>query len=243
VNILAIDAGNTRLKWGYARDREWIRVSALATRDVERLGVALSGLPPPQRIVVSNVAGPTVADAIAAALTPLGTVPRWIRSGAQQCGVRSSYSDPAQLGPDRWAALIGAWQGYGGPSIVANAGTTLTVDALTADGVFLGGCIVPGIELMRAALADNTARLTRAEGVYTYFPDRTADAITSGIINALAGSIERMVAFMAQTGEPDARIVLSGGDARALVPQLNGPVEVVDNLVLEGLACIALEAG
>ena len=243
MNILAIDAGNSRVKWGYARDRDWIRVSVLAKREAARIGEGLSGLPPPQRIVVSNVAGPTVADAIAAALTPLGTVPRWIRSGAQQCGVRSSYDDPAQLGPDRWAALIGAWQLYGGPSIVASAGTTLTVDALSADGVFLGGCIVPGIELMRAALAQNTARLTRADGIYTYFPDRTADAIMSGIINALAGAIERMVAFMAGTGEADATIVLSGGDAAVLAPRLNGRIEVVDNLVLEGLACIALEAG
>jgi hypothetical protein len=52
-----------------------------------------------------------------------------------------------------------------------------------------------------------------------------------------------MVAFMAGTGEADATIVLSGGDAGVLAPRLNGRIEVVDNLVLEGLACIALEAG
>jgi type III pantothenate kinase len=61
----------------------------------------------------------------------------------------------------------------------------------------------------------------------------------SGAVNALVGSIERMLGFMAETGEGSALIVLSGGAARLLAPRLNARFEVVDNLVLEGLACIA----
>ena len=90
-------------------------------------------------------------------------------SQAEQCGVRSSYAEPAQLGADRWAALIGARRRYAGPCAVVNAGTTMTVDALSAEGIFLGGFIVPGLELMREALARNTAQLKAQDGRFSFF--------------------------------------------------------------------------
>lgn len=241
MNILAIDAGNTRVKWGWAESGRWVRLSWVPTAEVRLLAAALADLPPPDRTVVSNVAGTTVGEGIRAAVEPLRAAPVWIKGAAQQCGVRSSYADPAQLGSDRWAALIGAWQLFHGPCVVASVGTTMTVDALTGDGLFLGGLIVPGFDLMRESLARNTAQLKMEEGAYTYFPDRTADAIVSGATNALAGAVERMLRFLAETGERDALVVLSGGGAEALAPRLNARAEVVDNLVLEGLACIALE--
>ena len=241
MNILAIDAGNTRIKWGWADAQRWVRQSWVPSSEAATLATALAGLPVPERIVVSNVAGSAVREHIAAALAPFRIEPLWIQSRAQQCGISSGYGDPAQLGSDRWAALIGAWHLFNGPCVVANAGTTMTVDALSGEGLFLGGVIVPGIELMRAALARSTAQLGLEEGRFTYFPDRTADAIMSGAINALAGSIERMVRFMAETGEGAALVVVSGGAAALLAPHLNVRCEVVDNLVLEGLACIALD--
>jgi type III pantothenate kinase len=240
VNILAIDAGNTRIKWGLADGERWIRQSWVPSAQAATLGAALAGLSAPQRIVVSNVAGSTVAAHIAAALAPFHVEPHWIKSEVHQCGVRSGYGDPAQLGTDRWAGLIGAWHLFNGSCVVVNAGTTMTVDALSGDGVFLGGFIVPGIDLMRAALAGSTAQLRIEDGSFSYFPDRTGDAIMSGVINALAGSIERMLRFMAETGEGAALVVISGGEAELLAPRLNARFEVVDNLVLEGLACIAL---
>lgn len=242
MKILAVDAGNTRIKWGYAEEGRWVHLSWVATAEASTLGVALAELPPADRAVVSNVAGAAAGEAIATALAPLQPVPLWITSAAQQCGVRSSYHDPGQLGSDRWAALIGAWHLFRGSCVVANVGTTMTVDALTSEGLFVGGLIVPGIELMRAALARNTAQLTMEKGRFTYFPDRTADAIMSGAINALAGAVERMARFMTETGEGDVLVVLSGGGAEMLAPQLNARNEVVDNLVLEGLARIALES-
>ena len=241
MRILAIDAGNTRIKWGWFEGQRWVRQSWIASVETARLAPTLAALPLPDSIVVSNVAGGGVRKLIAAALEPFRIEPHWIKSEAQRCGVRSSYSDPAQLGSDRWAALIGAWHRFHGPCAVVNAGTTLTVDALSGEGLFLGGFIVPGADLMRAALARNTAQLEVQEGRFTYFPDCTADAIMSGAINALAGSIERMLRFMAETGQIAPLIVLSGGAAAFLEPQLNARVEVVDNLVLEGLVCIALD--
>ena len=242
MRILAIDAGNSRIKWGVHEDGSWLAQGWVATARASRLARAWRGLEPPDAILAVNVAGVRVGRALAAAARRFRRPIRFVRSAAAQCGVRSSYANPRQLGPDRWAALIGAWNLHRGPCVVVNAGTTMTVDALDGAGVFLGGMIVAGADLMRAALARNTARLRPRPGRFAFFPSRTADAIESGAVNALAGAVGRMVRFMRQAGQAAPLTVLSGGAAQWIAPQLNGVVEVVDNLVLEGLVRIALES-
>lgn len=241
MRILAVDAGNTRIKWGWADEHGWVRQSWRNTEDAAALAGDFGGLELPDRIVVSNVAGAVARNAIAAVVASFKAETTWVVSCAQQCGVRSSYADPAQLGSDRWAALIGAWHLAHRSCVVVSVGTTLTVDALSDEGLFLGGTITPGPELMRATLARHTAQLQVSGGAFYYFPDKTADAIASGAINALAGSVERMVRFMEETGQGTPRAVLTGGGASLLAPRLNVLLEVVDNLVLEGLLRIALD--
>ncbi|MBI4191059.1 MAG: type III pantothenate kinase [Betaproteobacteria bacterium] len=238
--MLAIDAGNTRIKWGVHDGTQWRRQSWVDTARAAELTQALASLPPPQAIVIANVAGTALRDKIIAAL-PSTPAPHWIKSERAQCGIRNSYDDTAQLGCDRWAALIGARRLHAGALVVVNAGTALTVDALTGDGVFVGGIIVPGAELMRKALAGNTAALELQPGKFSFFPNTTGDAIMSGAINALAGAIERMARFLEETGQPQPGCVLSGGGAALIAPHLNLEVKVVDNLVLEGLLIIARE--
>ena len=237
MKVLAVDAGNTRIKWGLHDGQGWTHKGAQATADVHLLRDAFAPTGPAERVVISNVAGEAVASALLAAL-PAGPGPYWVMSRAEQCGVRSSYAEPAQLGADRWAALIGARHLYAGPCVVVNAGTTMTVDALSAESIFLGGFIVPGFALMRSALDANTAKLKLREGAFSFFPDNTGDAIASGALNALAGAVERMCRYVVETGEDEPIVVLSGGNAEILEPRLNGRAQVVDNLVLEGLARI-----
>ncbi len=240
MNLLAIDAGNSRIKWGLHDGTGWARQSWLQTKAAGALASELVELPPPDAIIASNVAGAVVEEALAAALAGYTPAVRWIRSATRQCGISSSYDDPEQLGPDRWAALIGAWHLFHGPCAVVNVGTTMTVDALSGDGVFLGGFIVPGVDLMRESLTRGTARLKLQQGAFTYFPASTPDAIMSGILNALTGAVERMLDFMTQTGQASPLAVLSGGSAEMVAAQLNARYELVDNLVLEGLLRIAL---
>ncbi|MGH6690572.1 MAG: type III pantothenate kinase [Gammaproteobacteria bacterium] len=242
MRILAIDAGNSRIKWGMHEDGSWLAQGWVATGRASGLARAWARLEPPDAILAANVAGERIARALTAATRRFRRPLRFVRSAAAQCGVINSYANPRQLGPDRWAALIGAWNLHHGPCVVVSAGTTVTVDALDRGGVFLGGMIVAGADLMRAALGRNTARLRPRRGRFAYFPSRTADAIESGTINALAGAVERMVRFMRQAGEAAPLTVLAGGAAQVIAPQLNGAVEVMDNLVLEGLVRIALDS-
>jgi type III pantothenate kinase len=240
--ILTVDAGNTRVKWGLRRDGAWERVGALPLAEAETLAAALGGARRPERMLCSNVAGAAAQASIAAAAHQIGCAPEFIEACAQQCGVRSGYDDPAQLGADRWAALIGARRLFAGACLVVNAGTALTVDALSDDGLFLGGIIVPGMELMRRALDAYTAGLRMQPGEVRFFPANTGDAIVSGAAHALAGATERMAGFMHESGQSPVRVVLSGGAAPALRPLLDRlDTVVVDHLVLEGLAAIAEE--
>lgn len=241
MKVLAIDIGNTRLKWGLHDGAGWARTGRILTSEAARFDDAIQGIDA-DRIVVSNVAG----DSVKAQLEPLLSrkgVHEWVSPRAVQCGVRSGYAVPESLGPDRWAALIAARSRYEGNCLVVCAGTTVTMDALSHEGLFLGGCIVAGFSLMRGAIARDAARLDLQPGEFRYFPDRTADAIWSGTLNAVAGAIDRMTDYMAKAGDAPGLVMLSGGDAASVRPLLNGAVEVVDNLVLEGLVCIAHEGG
>ena len=239
MNVLAIDIGNTRLKWAAHDGVSWTHQGRMSTGDVGMLGAALATVPVPRHAVISNVAGKGVQPDVARALAPLGAAVEWIVPCARQCDVVSGYAEPETLGPDRWAALIAARNRYRGNCMVVCAGTTVTIDALSHDGVFIGGCIVAGFNLMRGAIAREAARLEMQPGNFSYFPDRTTDAIWSGTLNAVCGAIERMAGYMTRAGDEPGSIFVSGGDAAVIAAQLTGPVEVVDNLVLDGLLCIA----
>ncbi|HUP96647.1 MAG TPA: type III pantothenate kinase [Usitatibacter sp.] len=238
-NSLLVDAGNTRIKWGIHDGRAWVTRDAVATADVRSLSDAWTPSFVARHALASNVAGTGVQAELeqlcAAARVPL----RFIRSEARQLGVVNGYSDPGQLGSDRWAALIAAHHAERGHKLVVNAGTALTVDAITDDGHFLGGLIVPGPALMRRSLDRGTAGLRLTEGVFRHFPASTPDAITSGAIQAAAGAIERMCGAMARRGVAAGRIVLSGGAAPEIAGHLSLPHAIHENLVLDGLALIA----
>ena len=238
--ILVIDAGNTRIKWGLHDGAAWRAQGRAAHADVASLCAALADLPKPTRIVVSHVAAAPLYDALVQALAQFDLPLRRVYARARQCGVENGYADPAQLGADRWAALIAAQHLAGGTQLVVNAGTALTVDALHA-GRFLGGLIVPGYRLLGAALQQATALPNTTDGRFSIWPDNTRDALETGRLRALAGAVAAQHAQLALHAGTSVGILLSGGDAARLVPHLPQPLWQVDNLVLEGLRIIALE--
>ncbi len=231
--MIAIDAGNTRIKWGVHDGSTWIAQGALPTSEAASLAEVSSSWPSAS-IVACNVAGETVEAAICTALATRFAPPLWLRSSAGICGVSNSYDLPERLGADRWAALIGARGQLSTACLVVCAGTATTVDWLDASGTFRGGLILPGVDLMRASLARNTAQLPLADGDFRCEPRNTTDAIVSGCLHAQIGAIERMFAKLA--AEPGAVCLLTGGAAQRLVPLLNIPFQLTENLILDGLA-------
>ncbi|MDP2878920.1 MAG: type III pantothenate kinase [Sulfuricella sp.] len=238
--ILAVDAGNSRIKWGLHDGNSWLSKGWLATADVADLGDAWKGMAAPERIVASNVAGPQVAMPIEEASKAWPVQIRWVAAVENQCGVRNRYEIPSQLGSDRWAALIAARAIAPEGCVVVNAGTAMTVDALTAEGVFLGGMIVPGLATMLRALAESTAAIGEGGGHYRDIPKNTPDAVYSGALSAMVGAVWHMNALLAGEIKRAPTCLLSGGDAQLLLPLLSGKTKMVDNLVLDGLIRIAL---
>jgi type III pantothenate kinase len=243
---LLLDLGNTRLKlavW-HPGQTGFIAIDGHAHSNLKQLLDwreqtldALEGEP-----VIAygvSVASPDVMAAIESLLRGRRTSPsmRWVWPQAQYHGVVNTYPSPSQLGADRWAALIGAHHTHAQACLVVTAGTATTADLLSADGDFLGGLILPGVDLMQASLARGTAQLPLAEGRFVPQPRCTVDAIRSGCLHAQAGAIERM--FRQIATERGALCLLGGGAADSFAGLLDIPLRRIDNLVLCGLAVIA----
>ncbi len=238
--ILAIDAGNSRVKWGWHDGEAW---QSLATVSLIEFAAANHDINPfaathadPEKIIISNVAGDAAHQLIVNWTSIFEAEPHWLHGEAERCGVTSAYENPGQLGPDRWASLIAARAMHRGPCLVVNAGTATTIGRLSAAGVFEGGAILPGVELMRFVLHEHTGRLPLQAGVFSTAPRNTVDAIETGCWQAQAGAVERMARDLGS----DALCIVSGGAGHILIELLDGiPTRYVDNLVLEGLARIA----
>jgi type III pantothenate kinase len=237
--LLLIDAGNTRIKWALVADDAplggWCDSGAVAHAELKRLPASWRQARV-TRAIVSNVAGAKVRDQLQLMLPT--TDVSWFAAVPALAGVRNGYRNPAQLGCDRFAAAIGAHALEPGQAlVVATCGTATTIDALGADGRFIGGMILPGLGLMASSLARNTAQLPQiAAGGATPagFADNTDDAILSGCLSAQAGAIERACALLGA-----GLCILSGGAARYIAPALSTPYRMVDNVVLVGLHAAA----
>ena len=237
--ILAIDAGNSRIKWGIHDGAGWLEQVAEGYDGLPLLAEVAGKVPKNACVVISSVAGKRVDTALQEILAKAGLECRWARSQAKACGVRNAYADPGQLGSDRWMALVASWNLRRCACVVATAGTALTVDALSSRGEFLGGLIVPGMGLMKASLASGTSGVAQLEGTLQDFPTSTGDAVQSGMLAAMAGAVMRQCELLAQREGIEPVLLLSGGDAQAMQETLSGKGEILDNLVLEGLVFFA----
>ena len=237
--ILAVDAGNTRVKWGLHDGRRWRTTGAVETARARHLASEWKALGAVDRAIASNVAGDAVRIELERACAGLGIALAIVRAGREAGGVSNAYRDPGQLGSDRWAALVAAHAAIAGHKLVVNAGTALTIDALAADGRFLGGLIVPGPDLMARSLDEATAGLRRAQGHFEDFPASTPDAIASGALQACAGAILRLRHAMAARGLEPVALVASGGAAARIAERLPIACAIHENLVLDGLLLIA----
>jgi type III pantothenate kinase len=254
--LLLVDAGNTRIKWALLETASlnaaglghWSAFGTVRREDLNKLGDIWRDASI-ARVLISNVAGQAMHDGLesmllhAHGLKPVPVV--WFQSVPQLGGIQNGYRNPAQLGCDRFAAAIGAHALHPKETLlIATCGTATTLDAVTADGRFVGGMILPGLGLMASSLARNTAQLpeTNPQNVTLWpFADNTNDAIISGCLTAQVGAIERAVAALAAE-HGTVKCILSGGAARFVSPHLTVKHQIVDNLVLTGLQVVAAQS-
>jgi type III pantothenate kinase len=242
---LAIDVGNTRMKWalvqGMGAHAHWLAHGHCELEEIGDLNrTHWKRIVPPDFVLASNVAGETVRRRVQDQADRWGVRVKWITAQESQCGVTNGYEKPTLLGADRWAALIAARQRIpDSPCLIITVGTAVTMDCLGKDGTFIGGLILPGFRLMLDALESGTAGLRVPPGEFQDFPTNTSNALMSGGIHALAGAAMRMREGFAKTAGAEPKVLLAGGAAIKLAPYLNFAFENTDNLVLEGLGWIA----
>jgi type III pantothenate kinase len=245
-HFLAIDVGNTRLKWAVYSgvqpgDAELLDHGAVFLETIDVLAEAQwKKLPAPASMLGCVVAGEGVRRRVEEQMEMWDLQPAWVVPSLEGGGIRNSYEHPNRLGCDRYVALIGARQrvlakGAPCPALVVMVGTAVTVDVLDAQGQFLGGLILPGFGLMLRALELGTAGLKVPTGEVVDFPTNTSDALMSGGANAIAGAIERMHRqLLRRTGQTPA-LFMTGGAAVKLAAITDLGFETVDTLIFEGL--------
>ena len=245
MSFLAIDIGNTRLKWAqYASPQPGAALMAHGAVFLETIDNLADNewkrLAPPASMLGCVVAGEGVKRRVEEQLELWDIEPRWVVSSAQACGVSNGYDHPNRLGVDRWVALIGARHrvlahGAARPALVVMVGTAVTVDAVDASGRFLGGLILPGFGLMLRALEMGTAGLKAPTGEVVDFPTNTSDALMSGGADAMAGAVERMHRKLLERTGQEPALIMTGGAAVKLAPITDLAFETVDSLIFEGL--------
>jgi type III pantothenate kinase len=246
---LLIDIGNTRIKWARFEDGVLQPQSASPHADwsAETLvETVLRRGNRSDRVLVSNVAGPRMADVVSKAVAQTWQIEaEFITSTPIAGGVRNAYPQAAKLGVDRWLAIIGAHALERGAVCIVSVGTAMTIDGVAADGRHLGGVIVPGPDLMVTSLLKNTSDIAQRaqQGVAGdgLFADNTLGAIRQGAEHALAALIERAVGAMRRALNETPKLLVTGGASDRVEKAIGLPYRAVPDLVLQGLAVLARE--
>jgi len=251
---LLIDIGNSRIKWtmrsaGSLHDAG----STEHCGDNTAVNVMLDAITTaPTGVSATNVAGEQFGVLLAGMVKERWGLPvRFAVTQLQAGPVRNGYDDYRQLGIDRWLAVIAAVDQFAGSICIVDAGTAITIDAVTTNGAHLGGYIIPGFALMHQSLGAETGDLNRLVGdrqqlsatasEHAVLGCSTVAAIAGGTVTAVCCLIEQCVGVLRADGN-DPTIVVTGGDARQLMHHLGAGIQHRPQLVLEGLALYEFDA-
>lgn len=248
--LLAIDVGNTQTAIGvFENDRlvnQW-RISTNRDETADELAVVLSDL-----LKLANLTLQDISACIVSSVVPRCTasliemvkknlkVKLIIVGPGIKTGMPILYDNPHEVGADRIANSVAAFNEYGGPVIVVDFGTATTFDAVSAKGEYMGGAIAPGLEISAEALFTVAAKLSRVDFVKpaTVIGKNTETSIQSGLIFGFAGLVDTVVTKMKKELGSDPKVVATGGLASLIAPECETVQTVNPLLTLSGLKAI-----
>ena len=240
--LLVFDVGNSRLKAAlYDGDRLIARVSLSGVQDATQVVNVLKSRFAPREtpdycLVASVVRG--ADEVIQKAVQTVWAIAPQVVDTEMDLGIDVAVPRPDHVGIDRLLQASEAFRVCAGSVVVAAFGSALTVDLVTADGVFRGGTIAPGLGMGLRALHDETSLLPH---VALQPPDSaagtdTTSCIQAGIVYGAAGAVERLFGELVPDGR--ATFVLTGGDAEVIAPFINYPHRVEPDLVMRALVSL-----
>lgn len=236
---LVMDVGNSRIKWaGFGAAGLDPGAAAIRAEPVEAmLDAALGDTGAPSKILICSVAGREFNDRLERWMVARwDRRPGWFWSEPETMGIVNGYPEPAQLGADRWAALIGARGLRRGPLGVIDCGTAVTLDVVDDGDRHLGGLIAPGPELAQQSLLTSTANVRAAAARATGVLGRsTAECVANGTSLGLAGALERWMREVDDSVDGVAWVA-TGGAWPGMRATIGRTIEYDPDLVLRGLA-------
>ena len=249
--ILTLDIGNTNIKTALFDGmdmRQYWRISTNRARSSDEYGIILMGLLSHEGISASAVDGIIISSVVPQINFTIehmcrnyfGHEPMKIEPGVKT-GINIKYENPREVGSDRIANAVAAYELYGGPCITIDFGTATTFGAISERGEFLGGAICPGLKLAAEALTERAAKLPRFELAKpeTVIGRNTITNMQSGIVYGYIGQVNYLVERMKrELGAPNAKVIATGGLA-VLVAEESNAIDVMDGLLtLKGLCLI-----
>ena len=243
--ILLVDIGNTAVKWGLCEAGEIVTADRFVHRDhdlAEQLNRFWQKLQSPAKVYVANVAGEDTGHALSAWVRRQWSLtPEYISTTGAACGVTNAYPVAGDLGVDRWMALIAAHHHSRGAVAIVDCGTAITLDWLTANGCHRGGLILPGIELLKKGILEDTAEVRPSTEMQAAIPfaSSTGAGVQGGAVYLVVAAIDRIIKDMAASQNQDFEIIITGGDAGKILTLLAHSTLHDPELVLKGLAILA----
>jgi type III pantothenate kinase len=252
--LLAIDVGNTQSHLGLFNGADLVEHWRFATQveaTADELAVRVSALLALRGLETGAVDG-SIVSSVVPQLTPeyFGMSERYLNGDCLvlapgvKTGMAIKLENPRELGADRLANAVGAYDRLGGPCAVADFGTAITFDVVSEAGEYLGGVIGPGVEISMEALAQRTAKLPPIElgeppsAAGSVIGRTTHQSLLSGITYGFAGAVDAVARRIKQELGDQTRFVATGGHAAAIVPFCELIDEVDDLLTLTGLRLI-----
>lgn len=245
--IIAVDIGNTNIVLGLfsggSLEGTW-RLASDMRRTADEYTVLIDhllrrstgALPAVETVVIGSVV-PVLSDTLDEAIRSLFSFAPYHVTHATPMPVANRYGKPHEVGVDRLANAVGGVSLYGAPLIVVDVGTAITLDVITREREYIGGAILPGIELSAEALARRTARLPR---VAPHEPQHaigrsTVESIRSGLLNGMIGAVDRLIEESWNELGYETATVATGGLAKALVLRSRHVSRTNNELTLRGL--------
>ena len=243
-SVLACDVGNSSIAIAHVKGDDVTPMQRLRPEDPAGLGRALAELweqmPEPRKVAACSVNPPGLGALEAAGAEALHQDVLVIGRDLP-LPIKTDLPHPASIGTDRLCCAAGAFDRLGVPCVVADFGTAITIDCVNADGVFIGGAILPGLAMGAKALAGQTALLPEVAPANPnwVFGKDTTQAIIGGLVLGARGALRELVESYASELGGWPIVILTGGDADLICPR-PGKSElvqaVVPDLVLRGVA-------
>ena len=248
--ILTMDVGNTNIKTALFQGKEmahYWRMSTNRSNTSDEYGILLMNLFRNEGVRVEDVEGIVVSSVVPTinftidhmCRTYFGRSPLMVAPGIKT-GINIRYENPRELGSDRIANAVAAYEEYGAPTIFIDFGTATTFGVVGDGGVFLGGCICPGIKLASEALVSGTAKLphfalARPEQV---IGRTTLTNLQSGMYYGYVGLVSHIIHKIKQEMGRNATVVATGGMAVMLAEDSKAIDKLDGLLTLKGLRLI-----